>query len=234
MDSSNAPWRVVDAPSTSPGSGPPGSAAPGHSVVILGVGAIVLLIGAAIVVGTGGLPGAGTAGGGIVVEGPGTAGGSSGGDPLAGPQVVVEVAGAVVTPGVYRLPAGSRVGDALSAAGGFGPRVDPVRAGAELNLAAILEDGTRVAVPSRDDPEATGSTSSSGAGSGSGSGGGLVNLNLATQAELEALPGIGPVTATKIIEARAAEPFASVEDLRTRKLVGAKTFEGLRDLVTVR
>ena len=65
------------------------------------------------------------------------------------------------------------------------------------------------------------------------SGGSLVNLNIATQAELEALPGIGPVTATKIIAAREATPFRTVDELRERGLVGEKTFADLKDRVTV-
>jgi competence protein ComEA len=67
---------------------------------------------------------------------------------------------------------------------------------------------------------------------GSG-GGGLINLNSASQSELEGLPGIGPVTATKIMESRAAQPFTTVQELRERGLVGEKTFESLKSLVTV-
>ncbi|MCI0583042.1 MAG: ComEA family DNA-binding protein [Chloroflexi bacterium] len=228
MDPSSAPWRVVDAPAAPSSAGPAGAAATtsSRSMVVLAAGGIALLLGAAIVVGTGGLPGSGIGGGSVIVAASDGAAGSGGG----ATEIVVDVAGAVMTPGVYRLAPGSRVGDALSAAGGFGPRVDAVRAAAELNLAAVLEDEARIVVPSRDDP----TPSDGDAGSGGGSAGRLVDLNTATQAELEALPGIGPVTATKIIDSRADEPFTSVDDLRTRKLVGAKTFESLRDLVTVR
>jgi competence protein ComEA len=196
--------------------------------IVIAAGAIALLLGAAVVIASGGLPGEGdNSGGGVSVA-------AASGAPATG-EVVVDVGGAVSSPGVYRLPAGSRVGDAVAAAGGFGPRVDAARAAVELNLAALLEDGAHLVVPSRDD--ATPNPGPAGAGGtegGDGAAGGLVDLNGATQAELEALPGIGPVTATKIIDSRTAERFASVDDLRTRKLVGAKTFETLRDLVTVR
>jgi competence protein ComEA len=150
--------------------------------------------------------------------------------------VVVDVAGAVVTPGVYRLDSGARVGDAIDAAGGFGPRVDAARVAAELNLAASLTDGQQVRVPSRDDPVGpTGGAgnASSGGGNSGGHSGGLIALNSATQAELESLPGIGPVTAGKILESRAQAPFRTIDDLRERGLVGQKTFDSLRALITV-
>jgi competence protein ComEA len=190
--------------------------------------AVVLLVVAAVAIASGALPlTAGGDPGELILDA------SAAADPVA--EVVVDVAGAVVSPGVYRLPAGSRVGDAVAAAGGFGPRVDAARAARELNLAALLDDGSRVLVPSRDDEATTGEPAGSDGPAGAGGAGdGLVDLNRATQAELEALPGIGPVTASKIVESRTGLPFAAIEDLRTRKLLGQKAFEALRDLVTVR
>ena len=143
--------------------------------------------------------------------------------PNAG-TLVVDVAGAVRSPGLYRLPAGARVGDAISAAGGFGPAVDAVTAASVLNLAAALSDGQKIVVPSRGSV----TTQPSGASAGSA----LVDVNRASQAELEALPGIGPATAQKIIAARAERPFANAHELLERKLVGNATWEKIRDLVT--
>jgi competence protein ComEA len=151
---------------------------------------------------------------------------------LAG-KVVVSVTGAVAHPGVYHLDPGARVADAIAAAGGYGPRVAAARVDADLNLAAVVRDGDRIAVPSRDDPS-PGPPSRNGANSTGGSGETLIELNGATAAELDSLPGIGPATAAKIIASREEQPFASVDDLRGRKLVGAATFEKLRALVTVR
>lgn len=163
----------------------------------------------------------------------------------AGSGIVVEVAGAVARPGLYHLVPGARVADAITAAGGYSRRVDAARTTAALNLAAHLADGDRVIVPSRDDPTAglgaSGGSASIGAGGASdaaGSGGaaggaGLVDLNRATVAELDALPGIGPVTAAKIVAARQERPFRSVAELRDRKLVGPSVFARLRSHVTV-
>jgi competence protein ComEA len=139
-------------------------------------------------------------------------------------EVVVEVEGAVARPGVYRLLTGSRVADAIAAAGGYSPRVDAASAERDVNLAAILADGERIVVPSRD--------ASPGGPSPPSGAAGFVDLNRATQAELEALPGVGPVTAAKIIAAREERPLRSIHELIERKVVGKATFEKIRHLVS--
>jgi competence protein ComEA len=215
------------------------------AIAALGIGAAVAAAIAAILIVIGPRPGtlvldADAAG----ARGAGTITGSFAPDAklVAGPGLVVDVAGAVLHPGVYHLQAGSRVADAITAAGGFGPRVDAPAAQA-LNLAAPLTDGVQVRVPSRDDPPAGGAASrgaSAGSASGgtgvagaAGAGGGQVDLNTATSTQLDTLPGIGPATAAKIIASREERRFVAVDDLQTRKLVGASTFAKLAGLVTV-
>jgi competence protein ComEA len=244
VEQHSTPWRVFDAPA--PDAGP--TAAPTNSAGSPGPQALTLaspraaLAGLAAALGVGALAilvALGQSGDGAVA-GPGVSDArlASGVPDVAGGQIVVDVVGAVVRPGVYHLAVGARVRDAITVAGGFGPRVDAAAVGAALNLAAPLKDGEQVRVPSRDDGAPSpgsgrGASGGAGSGGGSGSNGSLVDLNSATEAELDALPGIGPVTAGKIIEARAKASFKTVEDLRSRGLVGQKTFDQIKALVTV-
>ena len=224
MDDSAAPWRALE--TTKPADAAP-NAQQRNVIPLLGLGlASVLGIGAFLAASA-----SSSGGQAVSVEGAeSNAALASSGAASSNGILVVEIVGAVEKPGVYRLPPGARVGDLVTTAGGYGPRVDTQRAAQELNLAALLQDGQQVRVPSRDDTLAgAGATSAAGNGTGGGGAGGPVNLNKATQSELEALPGIGPVTAGKIIAAR---PFASVDDLKTRKVVGEATFGKIRDLVT--
>jgi competence protein ComEA len=147
--------------------------------------------------------------------------------------IVVDVEGGVAHPGLYRMPAGGRVGEAIHAAGGFGRDVDTATATRDLNLAAPLEDGAKVQVPVRGaSPAPVAAAPTFGAATNARSAG-LVDLNRASQGELESLPGIGPVTAAHIVTARAEAPFRTVDELQERKLVRATTFEKIRALVTV-
>jgi competence protein ComEA len=151
----------------------------------------------------------------------------------AAPQVVVHVTGKVRRPGVVELPAGSRVVDAVDAAGG-------ARAGAHLgwlNLARPVVDGEQIAVgvraPALPPPTGTIATSPSSTGV-PGTTGTLVNINTADQLELEELPGVGPVTATAIIEWRTEHGgFSTVDELIEVSGIGEVTLGELRDLVTV-
>ncbi len=156
----------------------------------------------------------------------------------AGAGLVVDVGGAVLRPGVYHLPAGSRVADAIEAAGGYGASVDADRVAGEINLAAVMLDGAKIRVPVRGEaataaPPAAGGSSATGGAGGSGGAGGLVDLNIASAEALDGLPGVGPKTAAKIIAAREERPFAAVDDLLARKVVGPATLEKLRPLVRV-
>jgi competence protein ComEA len=147
--------------------------------------------------------------------------------------VVVQVAGAVARPGVYSMPVGSRVADAIGAAGGYSTDVDPRAAEVKLNLAAKLQDAQVIAVPRRGETTSGAAGPSSGSGVGVSAAAGLVNLNTATAEQLDALPGVGPATAQKIIAARGEKPFAAVDDLVTRKVITASVLAKLRSLVTV-
>ena len=146
--------------------------------------------------------------------------------PTAGASeiIVVDVEGAVLRPGIIELSAGSRVADAVAAAGGYSATADLAAAAAQVNLAATLRDGQQIVVP------VIGATAGGGSASGSG---GLVNLNTASADELDALPGIGPVTVEKIVAARGEQPFSSLDEMVTRKVLTNAQVDKIRDLVTL-
>ncbi|UZJ23790.1 helix-hairpin-helix domain-containing protein [Rhodococcus antarcticus] len=140
-------------------------------------------------------------------------------------ELVVSVAGSVATPGLVTLRAGARVADALTAAGGALPGTDLLT----LNLAQPLTDGEQVLVGVVGPPAVAVSPAP-----GASAAGGLVNLNTATQPELEELPGVGPVMAGAIIDFRTQNgPFTSVDQLDDVSGVGAARLAQLVDLVTV-
>lgn len=139
--------------------------------------------------------------------------------------LVVHVVGAVRQPGLYRLREGTRIADAVRRAGGAVRGADL----AGLNLAAPLVDGVQIVVPAEASPATTPGLGSSGAGMPAAT----VSLSSATVEELDTLPGIGPVTAQKIVDYRAEHgPFASVDDLDAVPGIGLTRVEQLRELVT--
>jgi competence protein ComEA len=147
--------------------------------------------------------------------------------------VVVDVAGAVVVPGVYELAAGSRAHDAIEIAGGLAPDAE-VDA---LNLAAPLRDGDRLYVPHRGVPVPTVIQPTGGSSATVGSStpvAGPIDLNRATVAELDVLPGIGPATAAAIVAYREqVGPFAAIDDLLKVQGIGPAKLDAIRDLVVV-
>lgn len=169
--------------------------------------------------------------------------GEDGSNEQAPTEIVVHVSGAVQTPGVVRLSGAARVQDAVDAAGGPAPEADL----AAVNLARPVTDGEQIhlPVPGEDPPvgssvpgadQSTGGAPGSPPGTdGGGTGGGsLIDINTADAGQLEALPGVGPAIAERIIEHRESNgPFRSVDDLVEVSGIGPATLEKIRDKATV-
>ncbi len=150
--------------------------------------------------------------------------------PTAAP-IVVYVSGAVASPGVYTLVEGSRVNDAVVAAGGLLPEADQ----GGLNLAAALYDGERVHVPVPGEAPLPAGPVASGPGGAVAQPASPIDINVASAAELESLPGIGAVLAQRIVEDRQANgPYASVDELARVRGIGTAVLEKVRPLITVR
>ena len=154
--------------------------------------------------------------------------------------IVVHVAGEVNVPGVYSLAAGSRMVDALDAAGGPTNRADLE----VINLATPITDATQIYVPARNQtarptfrrpqPGVNGGVNSGATGQTDDQQGGVININRASAAELEQLPGVGPATAQAIIDYRTSNgPFATPEELLEVKGIGPAKFASMRNKVGV-
>jgi competence protein ComEA len=131
-------------------------------------------------------------------------------------MVVVYVSGAVASPGVFTLPDGSRVNAAINAAGGFSPGAETDK----INLASFLQDGQQIDVPGMVD---TGHINA-----------GRVNINSATIADFDSLPGIGPTTAQAIVEYRNENGlFSSIQAIQNVPGIGPATFDQIKDYITV-
>lgn len=156
-------------------------------------------------------------------------------------SIAVYVSGAVNKPGVVTLPAGSRAVDAVNACGGVLPTADPDK----INMAQELKDGEQLRVPERAQVAtasgATGAAATGTATAGSASGatsaspaGGLVNINTASEQELDTLPGIGPAMAKRIIEYRTTEGgFKKLEDIKNIKGIGDAKYNKLKDKICI-
>jgi competence protein ComEA len=163
--------------------------------------------------------------------------------PPTPPALAVHIAGAVLHPGVFSLPEGCRVHEAVQAAGGLLPEADT----GTLNLAAFVQDGERIWVPSKITIQEPQPSDRPPLGDGERSAPSIpllpeptpspdkpVNINTASQADLESLPGIGPVIAQRIIAFRQEHgPFTRIEDIQEVAGIGPATYEKVKDSITI-
>lgn len=143
-------------------------------------------------------------------------------------NLTVDIEGSVVKPGVYRLPLDSRIQDALVAAGGLSASADRDFIAKTINLATKLSDGAKIYIPKTG--ESSNSTAIMGTTGIVGSAVNQININSASEQELDSLPGIGPATSQKIISGR---PYSSINDLLDRRIVGSKVFDQIKEKISV-
>ena len=142
--------------------------------------------------------------------------------------IVVDIEGAIISPGVYNLPKDARVKDLLVKAGGLSQTADRIWFAKNINLASKLSDGGKIYVPSQSEVK-SGSPSVEGVSTGITSNSGLININTASSSQLDSLSGVGPVTAAKIIQNR---PYQTINDLTSKKIIGSKVFSQIKDKIS--
>lgn len=150
-------------------------------------------------------------------------------------SIFVEISGSVVKPGVYELPGDARVVDLINSAGGFSQGADISWVEKTINRAALLKDGQKFYIKSLDEQTSVLSANVDGQGVGQNQeavsqNSSSININTASQKELESLWGIGPVTAQNIIEQR---PYSVVDELLNKKIVKSNVFEKIKNQITV-
>ncbi len=135
-------------------------------------------------------------------------------------KIAVDVSGGVINPGLYQFSEGSRVQDGLAAAGGLSESADREWVEKNLNLALKLKDSQKIYIPKQGEESYAdqGITQE-----------GLININTASSGDLDVLPGIGPVTAQKVIDNR---PYGSIDELLIKKAVSKATFEKIKDKIS--
>lgn len=150
-------------------------------------------------------------------------------------SITVDVEGEVVNPGVYTIGFNSRLKDAIDAAGGFTDDADSGYISKRLNLAQVISDGAKIYIPKVGELDTDASVLGSNSINGDIStdlpvnNSGLININTASLDQLDTLPQVGPVTAQKIVDSR---PYGSISELVSKKVVGQKTFDGLKEMIT--
>lgn len=138
-------------------------------------------------------------------------------------QIIIDVEGAVLKPGVYSISKDGRMKDALIAAGGLSADADNEKIARVVNLAARVRDGEKIYFPKKNDTTILGVQTTTETADGS------ISINTASLALLDSLPGVGKVTAQKIIDAR---PYSTVEELQQKKIVTQKVFDQIKEQIT--
>ena len=138
-----------------------------------------------------------------------------------GGDIIVDIAGAVEKPGVYTLKAGTRMAEAIEKAGGFTPVADTEWISKTMNMAVKLSDAAKIYIPQKGEKVTNilGTDTS-----------GAININSASEGELDKLSGVGPVTAQKIIDGR---PYSNLSDLIAKKILTQKAFDKIKDQISV-